>query len=107
VRNEAVLPAIVEKRSEVAALCRRYGVLRLDVFGSAARGADFDAASSDIDFLVELSPSTLDHLIDLQRSLETLFHRPVDLVSRRAVEGSRNYIRRRHILEGAQTVYAA
>jgi predicted nucleotidyltransferase len=37
-------------------LCRRYGVRRLDVFGSAARGADFDVATSDVDFLVQFGP---------------------------------------------------
>ncbi len=104
-----MLPAITEKRAELAVLCRRYGVARLEVFGSAARDADFDPATSDIDFLVELrAPAdNLGRLLGLQKALEALLHRPVDLVNRRAVEASRNYIRRRHILEGARAVYAS
>ncbi len=43
---------IDEKRDAVALICRRYGVARLEVFGSAARGTDFDTRKSDADFLV-------------------------------------------------------
>ena len=46
--------AEIEKHREtLTALCQRYGVVRLDMFGSASRGADFDPARSDADFLVE------------------------------------------------------
>ncbi len=41
--------AIADRRADLGALCRRHGVARLEVFGSAARGADFDPASSDAD----------------------------------------------------------
>jgi predicted nucleotidyltransferase len=48
--------ALIDRHlSEIAALCRRYGVRRLEVFGSAARGIDFDPATSDADFLVEFN----------------------------------------------------
>ena len=40
---------IEKHRETLTALCRRYGVVRLEVFGSAARGADFDPAKSDAD----------------------------------------------------------
>ena len=43
---------IASRRSELNDLCRRFGVRRLDLFGSAARD-DFDPARSDLDFLVE------------------------------------------------------
>jgi len=43
---------IAEKRDALAESCRRYGVERLEVFGSAARGASFDRTDSDADFLV-------------------------------------------------------
>ncbi|HZZ63539.1 MAG TPA: nucleotidyltransferase domain-containing protein [Roseiarcus sp.] len=52
-----MLPLIAERRSEIADICRRFGVRRLAVFGSAARGRDFDPARSDLDFLVESIPS--------------------------------------------------
>ena len=42
---------IADKKDELAELCRRYRVSRLEVFGSAARGADFDPDTSDADFL--------------------------------------------------------
>jgi uncharacterized protein len=99
---------ITDRREDLGGLCRRFGVARLDVFGSAARGADFDAAS-DVDFLVAFAPPGDDLLrfLDFREALESLFGRSVDLVDRKDVEGSRNYIRRRLILEGAETVYAA
>lgn len=99
---------IAEKQQELAALCRRYGVARLEVFGSAARGTDLDPGRSDVDFLVTFSPSARDDLAafaDLAEALEALLGRTVDLVDREAVEASRNFIRRRHILLGAEAVY--
>jgi uncharacterized protein len=104
-----MLPLIAAKKAELEALCRRHHVRRLDVFGSAARG-DFDASRSDIDFLVEFDRSnpeamTLHTYLGLKESLEALLGRPVDLVDRQAVETSRNFIRRRSILSGAEPIY--
>jgi len=99
---------ISEKREALADLCRRYGVERLEVFGSAARGTDFNRARSDADFLVTFTPSARNDLAvfaDLKDALERLLGRPVDLVEREAIEASRNFIRRRAILKEAQTVY--
>jgi uncharacterized protein len=103
-----MLADIVEKRDALAALCRRYGVTRLEVFGSAARGVGFDPNRSDADFLVTFSPVARNDLAafaDLKEALENLLGRPVDLVEREAVEASRNFIRRRAILSEAETVY--
>ena len=102
-------PAIAEKRGNLVDLCRRYGVTRLDVFGSVARGVDFNAATSDVDFLVQFEPQgdDLAHFLDLKDALEALLERPVDLVDRKAIEASRNTIRRRRILAGAEPIYAA
>jgi len=47
---------LISKRDSIAELCRRYHVLRLDVFGSAARETDF-SDGSDIDLLVQFEPS--------------------------------------------------
>jgi uncharacterized protein len=99
---------IGEKRDALAAVCRRYGMARLEVFGSAARGADFDPNRSDADFLVTFEPAARNDLAafaDLKEALERLLGRPVDLVEREAVEASRNFIRRRAILQEAETVY--
>lgn len=99
---------INEKRDDLAAICRRFGVARLEVFGSAARGGDFDPDRSDVDFLVTFDPAARNDLatfVDLKEELEGLLRRPVDLVEREAVEGSRNFIRRRAILSEARSVY--
>ena len=48
----AMLPLIAECHSQIADICRRFGVSRLAVFGSAARGEHFDTARSEVDFLV-------------------------------------------------------
>lgn len=98
---------IAAKRHAIAELCRRFGVTRLEVFGSAARGDDFEAGRSDIDFLVSFNLATRDDMtvfLDLKESLEALLNRPVDLIDREAVEASRNHIRRRAILSEAQAV---
>ena len=103
-----MVPAILEHREEIADLCRRYGVIRLEVFGSAARGTDFDADRSDIDFMIDLGERslTLTAYLDLKDELEALFGRSVDLIERKTVEQSRNYIRRKNILGNAEVVYA-
>ena len=92
----------------IAAICRRFSVARLEVFGSAARGHDFDAAESDIDLLVTFTPDhrpTLAGLLDLEDALGRTLGREVDLVDRRTLEASRNYIRRRHMLADAEPLY--
>ena len=103
-----MLAEIDAKRDALAALCRRFGVARLEVFGSAARGTGFDPARSDADFLVTFQPAARDDLAafaDFKDALERLLGWPVDLVEREAIEASRNFIRRRAILEQAETVY--
>ena len=69
--------------AEGAALCRRFGVRRLKLFGSVATGQD-DPTESDVDFLVELETlpdgTYADAYFGLLESLETLLQRPVDLV---------------------------
>ena len=99
---------IADRRAELTALCRRHGVARLEVFGSAARGAGFDPATSDIDLLVTFTPAARNDFAafaDFKDALEKLLGRPVDLVEREAVEASRNAIRRRRILAEAEPVY--
>ena len=73
---------------DIAALCRRLGVMQLELFGSAA-GPTFDADTSDFDFLVELDPdaegSRARRWIDLAEALEVLLGRHVDLVNPRYI----------------------
>ncbi len=85
-----MLPFIEAQRSAIAELCRRFHVRRLDVFGSAARGTDFDPSRSDVDLLVsydpDASPPTLTAYFDLQEELAALLGYPVDLVMSGAVQ---------------------
>ena len=93
--------------SSVAAFCDRWGVAELALFGSVLRD-DF-GPDSDIDVLIRFrSERTLGlfGMAEMQRELADLFARRVDLVSRSAIENSRNYIRRKAILESARVVYA-
>jgi predicted nucleotidyltransferase len=79
-----MIPLIEGHLEEIAALCREFGVARLEVFGSAATGA-FDPERSDIDFIVEYAPGTdlgpwLTRYFELKERLEELLGRAVDLV---------------------------
>lgn len=61
---------------------KKYGVVRAAIFGSFARGDD--RMASDLDLLVDYKDGTsLFDVIDLQKELEDLFGRSVDLVSRK------------------------
>jgi len=101
-------PSIAAKGDELAAVCRRFGVARLDIFGSAARGLDFDPGRSDADFVVAFRPGAgRDNFLDLKEALQAILRRKVDLIDRHAIETSRNYIRRRAILDSTESVYAS
>jgi predicted nucleotidyltransferase len=101
-------PQIASHSTEIAEICRRYRVRRLEVFGSAARGSDFDLARSDADFLVEFDGSSdrpaLDEYFGFQESLSRLLGRQVDLVEAGAV---RNPYVLANIDRTKESVYAA
>jgi uncharacterized protein len=94
---------------EIDALCRKYGVEALWVFGSVLRD-DF-GPDSDVDFLVRFKNNDagfwLSKFTDLEAELSKLLGREVDVVDRGGVEQSENYLRRRHILTSARAIYAA
>jgi len=78
-----VIPLVSDNRAEIAALCERYGVRRLELFGSAVKGT-FDPVTSDLDFIVDLGPyepNLATRSIHLANDLEALFGRSVDLVT--------------------------
>lgn len=84
-----MLGLIEEKQAALEALCQRYGVQRLDLFGSAARD-DFDPDRSDLDFIVEFGPLPPGErgraFFGLLLALEDLFERRVDLVTLASVQ---------------------
>ena len=75
---------ISDHSREIAALCEKYRVVRLEVFGSAARGG-FDAATSDIDLIAEFAstrePGYADRYMDFADALEALLGYKVDLLT--------------------------
>ncbi len=95
-------------RKKIAAFCKRWNVSEFAIFGSALR-ADF-RPDSDIDVLVSFTPDakvSLFDMVHMQDELKQIFSRDVDLISRRGVETSRNYLRRKAILESAQVIHVA
>ena len=100
-------PAIAQHRSGISAICRRYGISRLEVFGSAARADDFNPATSDADFLVEFAPDVqpgLHAFFGAKADLEKLLGRGVDLVESGAVRNPYVLV---SINRNREAVYAA
>jgi uncharacterized protein len=97
------LRGVAVDEAQLADICRRYGIARLAVFGSVARGtAD---ASSDIDILYDLAPGRRLgwEIEDLADELTALLGRPVDLVARTALHRRLEPV----VLAEARTLYAA
>lgn len=96
------------KQDVLADFCQKWHIEELAVFGSVLR-SDF-RPDSDLDVLVSFSPEAdwglLDHL-QMEQELVALLGRNVDLLTRQAVEQSRNWIRRQEILSTAEVIYAA
>ncbi|WP_046864956.1 nucleotidyltransferase family protein [Microvirga massiliensis] len=91
------MSALIRPSPALAAICRRFHVRRLDLFGSAATG-HFDPTESDLDFLVAFEESLppgeyAEAYFGLKDALETLFGRSVDLLTEPALENP--YLRRR------------
>ena len=101
-----MIPLVTRKQSELASLCQRFQVERLDLFGSASDG-NFQSDTSDLDFLVrfanrEPTGDYADRYLDLAEALERLFGKPIDLVTEQSV---RNPYFRRVVESSRQLVY--
>jgi predicted nucleotidyltransferase len=98
---------VAHRLPDLEAICRRYGVRRLELFGSAS-GEEFNPETSDLDFLYEIEPPTgmsyVDAYFGLREALEALFGRPIDLVSLRSV---RNPYFIENIARSRRLLYAA
>ena len=93
---------------QIRTFCERWQITEFALFGSVLRD-DF-RPDSDVDVLVTFSPEahhTLFDLVQMENELKVIFQREVDLVSRRGIERSLNYLRRNEILSSAQVIYAA
>ncbi len=101
------LPIHMYKQA-IADFCRRWRIVEFAVFGSALR-EDF-RPDSDVDVMVTFEPGvqwSFQQWLEMIRELEGVFGRKVDLVERRWIEESKNYIRRKHILNHLERVYVA
>lgn len=102
-KNRVAIP-----KEQLETFCLRWKVAEIALFGSVLRD-DF-RPDSDVDVLVSFMPEARYGLFDLarmQKELEVILGREVDLVEKEAVEQSRNYLRRKAILSSAEVVYAA
>lgn len=73
------MEAIELLRSHEKKIKKEFGVKRIGVFGSFARGEQRE--TSDVDILVEFEKPTFDNFMNLAFFLEDLFQRKVDLVT--------------------------
>lgn len=89
--------------SRLAELCRRYGISRLEVFGSVARGEQRPDSDVDLLYTLEGGRALGWEVEDFVESLTEVFHRPVDLVSRRSLHP----MIRDRVMAEAETLYAA
>jgi uncharacterized protein len=100
------MSVIAKHATELATLCRRFQVSRLDAFGSVTTAA-FDPLTSDVDFVVEFTEAgrarAFDNYFGLKEALADLFGRRVDLVTRSSI---RNPIFKAEIERTAEPVYA-
>ncbi|HNC08978.1 MAG TPA: nucleotidyltransferase family protein [Anaerolineales bacterium] len=93
-------------KSKLVEFCKRWNVSEFAIFGSAL-SADF-RPDSDVDVLVSFAPQahvTLFDMVHMQDELKAIFGREVDLGSKQGVLASRNYLRRKYILDSAQVIH--
>lgn len=105
--NEQLIKKRIPQRY-IPEFCKKWKVDELAAFGSVLEpeyGPD-----SDIDVLITFNPNAkwgIFAFIEMREELEKMFEREVDLVSRRGLESSRNYLRRESILSSIEVLYAA
>lgn len=102
-----MISLVEDKLLQIAPLCERYRVKRLELFGSAAKGT-FRDEDSDLDFLVEFDdrrvPGYAMRYLNFAEELERLFRRKVDLLT---VESVKNPYLRDELLETCVNLYGA
>ncbi len=90
---------------EISDLCRKYGIVRFEIFGSALR-EDF-VAESDVDCLIDFAEdggNYFERYFDFKDELEKLFKRKIDLIVEKAI---RNPYFKQSVNETKQVIYAA
>ncbi len=105
--NMAILQRLPVDEAQLDAFCQRWKITKLELFGSTLADT---ARARDVDLLVTFAQDARWGLFEhehMQNELARLFGRSVDLISRRAIETSRNALRRNAILSSAVPVYVA
>lgn len=95
-------------RKRIQRFCQKWKIVELSFFGSVLR-EDF-SSESDIDVLALFAEDARHTLFDMARmkmELQKILGREVDLVSKRGVENSRNYLRKNAILESSEVIYGS
>lgn len=93
----------IDKISEI---CQQWQIEELALFGSVLR-EDFNH-DSDVDVLVSFTENAKITFFDLdliESELSQLFKRPVDIVTKRSIEQTHNWIRKNNILKNSQIIY--
>jgi predicted nucleotidyltransferase len=101
-------PQIPIDKEKIAAFCQKWKIVEFSLFGSVL--TDAFRPDSDVDVLVEFAKDArwgMWDLYDMEEDLKKIFGRNVDLMTRRSVTRSENYLMRNSILSGARTFYAA
>jgi predicted nucleotidyltransferase len=105
--NQTITANIALPMDAIRDFCAKWGIVEFALFGSVLR-EDFND-ESDIDVLVQFRDDariTLFDLVTMGDELEAIFGREVDLLDRKGVEQSPNYLRRKIILNSAKVIYA-
>ena len=103
----ALLQRLPIDEAQLEAFCRRWKIAKLELFGSMLVDP---SSAQDVDLLVTFARNARWGLFEhehMQEELAGLLGRNVDLISRRAIEASRNALRRNAILSRAVPVYVA
>ena len=102
------ITAIELPMEKIQEFCHKWQITDFALFGSVLRD-DF-RPDSDIDVLVTFSPTakrSLTETLQMRDELQAIFERNVDLIVKAAIERSENWLRRKNILESAETIYAS
>ena len=104
--NPALADQLAAKHAALVVLCEKHRVASLDLFGSGTTD-QWRPIDSDLDFVVTFRPEATGGLADrylgLAEDLESLFGRPVDLITPASIRNP--YFRER--VEASRTrVYA-
>jgi predicted nucleotidyltransferase len=91
---------------KIVSFCTKWNISEFAFFGSVLR-EDFDPKNSDIDVMITLVPGQKWgwEIVTMKEELELIFNRSIDLVTKKAIENSKNPFRKKEILESYQVVY--